>query len=54
LIVAPKGVYRNWFDTEIPKHLPDHVVYRMAIWSASPSTIVTCAVTLAAASIPPV
>jgi SNF2 family DNA or RNA helicase len=36
LIVAPKGVYRNWFDTEIPKHLPDHVVYRMAIWSASP------------------
>ena len=36
LIVAPKGVYRNWFDTEIPKHLPDHVVYRMAIWSPTP------------------
>ena len=36
LIVAPKGVYRNWFDTEIPKHLPLHVVYRMALWSASP------------------
>ena len=36
LIVAPKGVYRNWFDTEIPKHMPDHIVYRMAIWSASP------------------
>ena len=36
LIVAPKGVYRNWVDTEIPKHLPDHVVYRMAIWAASP------------------
>lgn len=36
LIVAPKGVYRNWFDTEIPKHLPSHVVYRMALWSASP------------------
>ncbi len=36
LIVAPKGVYRNWYDTEIPKHLPEHVVYRMAIWSASP------------------
>ena len=36
LIVAPKGVYRNWYDTEIPKHLPDHVVHRMAIWSASP------------------
>jgi SNF2 family DNA or RNA helicase len=36
LIVAPKGVYRNWFDTEIPKHLPSHVVYRMAIWSPTP------------------
>ena len=36
LIVAPKGVYRNWFDTEIPKHLPSHVVYRMALWSSSP------------------
>lgn len=36
LIVAPKGVYRNWFSTEIPKHMPDHVVHRMALWSASP------------------
>ena len=36
LIVAPKGVYRNWYDTEIPKQLPDHVVYRMAIWSPNP------------------
>jgi SNF2 family DNA or RNA helicase len=36
LIVAPKGVYRNWYDTEIPKHIPEHVVYRMAIWSPSP------------------
>ena len=36
LIVAPKGVYRNWCDTEIPKHLPQHIVYRMAVWSATP------------------
>ena len=36
LIIAPKGVYRNWVDTEIPKHMPDHVVYRMALWSATP------------------
>ena len=36
LIVAPKGVYRNWYDTEIPKHLPEHIVYRMAIWTPSP------------------
>jgi len=36
LIVAPKGVYRNWYDTEIPKHMPAHVVYRMAVWSPNP------------------
>ncbi len=36
LIVAPKGVYRNWVDTEIPKHMPDHVIYRIALWSATP------------------
>ena len=36
LIVAPKGVYRNWVDTEIPKHMPEHVVYRVALWSATP------------------
>ena len=36
LIIAPKGVYRNWMDTEIPKHMPDHVVYRTVLWSASP------------------
>lgn len=36
LIVAPKGVYRNWLKVEIPKHLPDHVVHRMAIWNPSP------------------
>jgi len=36
LIVAPKGVYRNWYRSEIPKHMPDHVPYKMACWSASP------------------
>lgn len=36
LLVAPKGVYRNWLKIEIPKHLPEHVLYRMAIWSPSP------------------
>ncbi len=35
LIIAPKGVYRNWYDTEIPKHLPEHIVHRMAIWAPS-------------------
>jgi SNF2 family DNA or RNA helicase len=36
LIVAPKGVYRNWLKIEIPKHMPAHVVYRLAIWSPNP------------------
>ena len=36
LIVAPKGVYRNWVDTELPKHMPTHVEHRVALWSATP------------------
>jgi SNF2 family DNA or RNA helicase len=36
LIVAPKGVYRNWTSTEIPKHMPDHILYRLAVWTPSP------------------
>jgi SNF2 family DNA or RNA helicase len=36
LIVAPKGVYRNWMDTELPKHLPTHVPHRTALWSPTP------------------
>ncbi len=33
LIVAPKGVYRNWYKDQIPEHMPDHVPYKMACWS---------------------
>jgi restriction endonuclease len=36
LIVAPKGVYRNWYKSEIPKHMPEHVSYKMACWTPSP------------------
>ena len=36
LIIAPKGVYRNWYKSEIPKHMPDHVTYKMACWSPAP------------------
>lgn len=36
LIVAPKGVYRNWYTSEIPKHMPDHVPVAMACWSPAP------------------
>lgn len=36
LVVAPKGVYGNWAKIELPKHMPDHIVYRMAVWSPTP------------------
>lgn len=36
LVVAPKGVYRNWYTSELPKHLPDHVPRSIACWSPTP------------------
>jgi hypothetical protein len=36
LIVAPKGVYRNWYTSEIPKHMPEHIPLAMACWSPTP------------------
>lgn len=36
LVVAPKGVYRNWYKSEIPKHMPDHVTCAMACWNPNP------------------
>ena len=36
LIVAPKGVYRNWAAQEIPIHLPDAIQREVAVWSPSP------------------
>jgi SNF2 family DNA or RNA helicase len=33
VIVAPKGVYRNWLIKEIPQHMPDHIQYVCAAWS---------------------
>jgi SNF2 family DNA or RNA helicase len=35
LIVAPKGVYQNWFDIEIPNHMPTHIEKKMVLWRAS-------------------
>jgi SNF2 family DNA or RNA helicase len=37
LIIAPKGVYRNWAELELPKHIPDHVTWSVALWSPQPS-----------------
>ena len=34
LIVAPKGVYKNWYDSEIPTHLPDHVQNKAVLWQS--------------------
>jgi len=32
LIVAPKGVYKNWHDIEMPVHLPEHVEHTKVLW----------------------
>ena len=34
LIVAPKGVYKNWHDSEIPEHLPKHINRNVVLWKA--------------------
>ena len=35
LIVAPKGVYRNWEQGELPTHIPEHVMYDTVLWNPS-------------------
>jgi len=37
LIIAPKGVYNNWFTQEIPTHLASHIKPKMVLWTASTS-----------------
>ena len=39
LLIAPKGVYKNWYDSEIPTHLPDHVDKRIVLWKTSDKSI---------------
>ena len=34
LIIAPKGVYQNWYNGEIPTHLPDHIDKKVVLWKA--------------------
>jgi len=36
LIVAPKGVYKNWFDSEIPDHMPDYIEKKVGLWKTKP------------------
>jgi len=35
LLVAPKGVYKNWYDSEIPTHMVDHIEKKMVLWQAN-------------------
>ena len=35
LIIAPKGVYQNWFDLEIPNHMPTHIEKKMVLWKSN-------------------
>jgi len=35
LIVAPKGVYKNWDQIEFPVHMPEHVEYTKVLWEAN-------------------
>ena len=35
LIVAPKGVYKNWDAIEFPTHMPDHVEHTKVLWEAN-------------------
>ena len=36
LIIAPKGVYKNWFDSEIPTHMPDYIEKKIGLWRTDP------------------
>ena len=35
LIVAPKGVVKNWYEGEIPTHLVDHIEHKTVLWQSS-------------------
>lgn len=37
LVLAPKGVYRNWVTKEIPEHMSEDVPHRVIRWVASPN-----------------
>ena len=37
LVIAPKGVYRNWVTKEIPEHMSDDVSHRVIRWVSGPN-----------------
>ena len=34
LIVAPKGVVKNWYEGEIPTHIVKHIDYKCVLWQS--------------------
>jgi SNF2 family DNA or RNA helicase len=38
IVLAPKGVYRNWARLEIPAHLPDRIKHDIVVWNPSPKS----------------
>ena len=37
IIVAPKGVYRNWQVSEIPAHLREDIEHEVYVWNPNPN-----------------
>jgi len=35
LIIAPKGVYKNWYSQEFPAHMSKHIRYKLVLWQAA-------------------
>ena len=35
LIIAPKGVYNNWYTSEIPTHLSNHIKPKVVLWTSN-------------------
>ena len=38
LLIAPKGVYKNWYEGEIPTHMVDHIEKNVVLWQTSNSS----------------
>ena len=37
IVVAPKGVYRNWERSEIPAHFPEQIPHEVYVWNPNPN-----------------
>jgi|TARA_R110002012_G_scaffold266640_1_gene450255 SNF2 family DNA or RNA helicase len=39
LLIAPKGVYKTWYENEIPSHMVNHIEKKVVLWKTSESSI---------------